>query len=146
MPQAILSPEISATGVTAMDELHQDLLNALVCLSSTPDTEYCERYAGLMRKMEHAFSTEEQWMEDINYPNLKNHREQHARVLSALHHVYSHVLDDNTVLGREVTERLLPQWLGFHISTMDAALAATLQSLDGETGHTPSERPVSIAG
>jgi len=30
-------------------------------------------------------------------------------------------------VGREVVTRLLPQWLTFHVSTMDAALAVAMQ-------------------
>jgi hemerythrin len=62
-------------------------------------------------------------MEETEFPGIKTHREQHARVLSALHHIHPQVTSGNAVLGRKVIEDLLPQWLAFHISTMDMAWA-----------------------
>lgn len=68
-------------------------------------------------------------MEEIDYPELRAHREQHARVLSALHHVAPHVMNGDLALGREAAE-LLPQWFLFHLASMDTALAFALD-LDG---------------
>jgi hemerythrin len=126
MLQAILPPEMS-TGVAAMDELHRDFFEALIGLSSTSAKEFEARYGAFVSKAEHVFSTEEQWMEEIDFPIIKSHREQHARVLSALHHVHSRVMNGDLMTGREVVEKLLPQWFVFHISTMDVALAAAMQ-------------------
>ncbi len=69
-------------------------------------------------------------MEEIDFPIIKSHREQHARVLSALHHVHSRVMNGDLVMGHEVVEKLLPQWFVFHISTIHAALAAAMQMAD----------------
>ncbi|MDF3036874.1 MAG: hypothetical protein K0S28_2148, partial [Paucimonas sp.] len=46
------------------------------------------------------------------------------------HHVHSRVLDGDLATGRETVETLLPQWFAFHISTMDMALAASMQMND----------------
>lgn len=124
-------PEISS-GVLAMDRLHHDLFSALDEVSCCKDQEFGARYADFVGKVERAFREEAQWMEDIDYSILAVHQEQHARVLSALHHVHSQVMDGDIGLGRRVVDELLPQWLVFHISTMDAVFAVAMQVVRNE--------------
>jgi hemerythrin len=126
MLQAILPSEMSL-GVAAIDELHRDFFDALIDLSSASDSEFGVRYSAFIKQAEHAFSTEEQWMEEIDFPVLKIHREQHARVLAALHNVHLRVMEGDLATGREVAEKLLPQWCVFHMSTMDAELASAMR-------------------
>lgn len=132
MPYATWSTE-DFTGVPALDRLHQDLFEALDKLSSSPDGEFGNGFNVLVEQAERTFQTEEQWMEDLDFPSLNIHREQHARVLLALHKVNSRVLSGELEAGREVVNELLPQWLAFHISTMDATLANAMQMM-----HTPN--------
>jgi len=67
---------------------------------------------------------------------LKQHQEQHARVLAALHNVHIHVSNGNLGLGHETTTSLLPQWLTFHMSTMDMALSVAMQIAQDEMTET----------
>lgn len=145
MPQAILPSEIS-TGAPAMDELHRDFLDALIGLSSTPDKEFEARYSAFVAKAERTFSTEEQWMEEIDFPIIKSHREQHARVLGALHHVHSRIMKGDLATGREVIEKLFPQWFIFHMSTMDVTLATALKMTDIGMTQPASVLPAPYAG
>jgi hemerythrin-like metal-binding protein len=115
------------TGLTAMDDLHHDFCEALGAASSTADREFQVAYQAFVGKAERAFATEEQWMEEIDLPSLKSHREQHAHVLGALHHVHSMVMSGDVSSGRNVLENLLPKWYGGHVSTMDMVLAMSLQ-------------------
>jgi hemerythrin len=121
-----IPPDISS-GVAAMDQLHFEFFEALGELSSTSDTDFAAGYRAFVRQAEHSFATEEDWMEMMDFPILKDHREQHARVLSALHHVYSRIMTGDIKKGREVVDKLLPQWFSFHILTMDKALASAMQ-------------------
>lgn len=124
-------PEISS-GILAMDRIHHDLFSALDELSLSDDQEFGGCYAEFVRKVEMAFREEEQWMDVIDFPGLVIHQEQHARVLGALHHVHAEVMRGNLALGRRVIEELLPQWLVFHISTMDSPLALAMQLAQSE--------------
>lgn len=124
-------PDISS-GVPTMDRLHHDLFSAIDDLACSEDHEFSAHYADFVSKIERAFREEEQWMEDIDYPILGIHQEQHARVLSALHHVHSQMMNGNLPLGRKLVEELLPQWLVFHISTMDTPFAVAMQLAQSE--------------
>lgn len=129
MLESIASTDMSS-GVADMDQLHFDFFEALGALASLGDQEFAVGFREFVRYAEHAFAKEETWMEAVNFAADKSHREQHARVLSALHHVYSRVLGGDLVIGRETIETLLPQWFAFHIATMDMTLAAAMQIHD----------------
>ena len=119
-------PSALKSGVPAIDTLHENFLAALGGLSSAPDTDFADRYQDFVKQAEAAFRVEEDWMEQLDLPVIKTHREQHARVLGALHHVYSRIQDGDLTVGREVVKRLLPRWFIMHMSTMDAALASAI--------------------
>lgn len=116
-----------ASGVPEMDKLHQDFFQALGELASKTDSAFSNEYGAFVAKVEQVFREEERWMEEIEYPSARIHREQHARALGALHNVHSRVMNGEIGLGREVVERLLPQWYSFHASTLDTTLALAMQ-------------------
>ncbi len=127
MPQEISKTEL-CTGIVAIDNLHREFLRALEHLSSTPDHAFEPKYRAFVQTAEKTFGIEEAWMEDLDCAIIHAHREQHARVLGALHNVHARLMDGDITLGREVAEKLLPQWFAFHVSTMDVALGALLES------------------
>jgi len=116
------------TGVTAIDELHQSFAETMRLAAEADDPEFAGQYGTFVKAAERTFSIEEYWMEEIDCPLLHSHREQHARVLGALHNVHGRVMGGDIALGREVVGKLLPQWFAFHVATMDVALAVMLAS------------------
>lgn len=125
-------PPDECPSVPALDRLHQDLHDTLHTLSGACDDEFGNGYCALVRQVELAFQKEEQWMEEMDYQLLKAHREQHARVLGALHNVNCRVMNGELEVGREVVTELLPQWFAFHIATMDATLARSMQTMPAQ--------------
>jgi hemerythrin len=119
-------------GVVALDELHRDFFMDLNNLCSGPDETFAPRYAVFVDTVERIFRQEEQCMEEVDSSSLQQHQEQHARVLGALHNVQSRVMDGDICLGRDVAKRLLPQWMAFHMATMDTLLATEIQLFHGE--------------
>ncbi|WP_088709752.1 bacteriohemerythrin [Noviherbaspirillum denitrificans] len=129
--QTIKWSEDMTLGVKDMDEAHKVFFEDLSALLTMPDDQFPTAFMGLIGKVEKDFREEEDLMEEIDYPGLLGHREQHSRVLGALHHVAPHVLNGDIALGREAAE-LLPQWFLFHLSTMDTALAFALDTQGAE--------------
>lgn len=117
----------SATGVVVMDVLHQQLDEALHATLAANDAMFIRRFRRLVALLEEAFATEEFWMEEVDYPAIKSHREQHARVLSGMHHVHCSLMEGDVGAARKVVAVLLPDWLKLHVATMDTALAMYLQ-------------------
>jgi hemerythrin len=139
-----IPPSGLPTGVGSPDELHREIFEALADLGSVADREFSACYSEMVAKVEHAFAKEEEWMAGCDFPMLKSHREQHARVLRALHRTHSQAMNGYFVPGRNVVERLLPSWLAFHICNMDMALAAAMQVCDPEAMYSPEIKPASV--
>jgi hemerythrin-like metal-binding protein len=117
-----------ATGVLVMDVLHRQVNDALEAALAADKDDFLPRFCTLAAVMEDTFATEESWMAEIDYPAIKSHREQHARVLSGMHHVHCSLLAGDVDTARKVVACLLPDWLTLHAATLDAALAMYLQA------------------
>jgi hemerythrin len=116
-----------ALGASYMDALHQDFVDSLSRLSTPIDQEFQLGYDTVLIKVERIFRAEEVWMEEIAFPELKHHRLQHASILGTLYQGQSRLRQGDTQFGRNIIEKLLPEWLLFHSSTMDTALAHELR-------------------
>lgn len=114
-----------ALGVPAIDAAHEALFDELARLEHLADPQFRTGFRELIAAVERDFREEENLMEEIGFPSLANHREQHARVLSGLHHAWAAVDEGDVEQGRHALT-LLPPWLLFHQATMDLALAAAL--------------------
>ncbi|MDB5821758.1 MAG: hypothetical protein JWR21_462 [Herminiimonas sp.] len=110
-----------------MDVLHARLFEAMMQAARSPNEELAARFLPLVRNAEQAFSTEEEWMERIAFADAKMHREHHALVLSGLHLTHSRIMAGDYSAGRDLIDRLLPQWLHFHSDTMDLSLARAVE-------------------
>lgn len=117
-----------SSGATYMDALHHDAVKVMAHLSTAMDKEFHEGYELLLRKVEQIFRAEERWMEEIDFPELQHHREQHSHILGTLYNGQSQIARGNTQFGRNIIEYLLPEWLFFHASTMDRTLAQELRA------------------
>lgn len=115
-----------ALGAPDIDHAHQAFIAQLAQLLSAPDAAFESGLYALIVAMESDFRQEEALMEDIDFPGIRMHREQHARVLSALHHVVPQVMQGDHAQARRVVE-LIPQWFLFHLTTMDAAMVVALE-------------------
>lgn len=140
MYQSLWSPEVSL-GIPSMDESHKALLDKLAQLKDVSDTDFPAQYASLVACVERDFREEETLMEEIDFPGIRSHREQHAKLLGGLHHAACAVMEGDVELGHHVIE-LLSDWFVFHISTMDTALSFALlcngQSSDLHSGVRPT--------
>lgn len=113
-------------GIPALDDTHKALFAELDRMKNLADAEFGSAYLRLVDRLERDFSEEERLMEELEFPGLQSHREQHIRVLAGLHHTQARVMGGDIALGRHTVD-LLEQWLSFHIATMDQALAVAMQ-------------------
>lgn len=124
MDKLVWSPQMEL-GVPAMDSSHKAFVDELAQIAATPDDQFGALFFLLIARLERDFDEEAELMEEIDFPALNSHREQHARVLSGLHHVVPHVMNGEIAIGRQAVE-FLQEWFLFHLSTMDLALAVAL--------------------
>lgn len=132
----IWSEELSV-GLPEMDSSHLSMARSLEHLGQMDDDMFPLAFERLVAEVERDFADEETMMESIDFPALHSHREQHARVLSGLHHALPRIQSGDIALGREVIE-LLPQWFSFHIATMDTALAEAALACGWQGGEAAS--------
>jgi hemerythrin-like metal-binding protein len=114
-------PEMTV-GNAAIDAAHEALFDQMQFLLGAQDTDIVIGLLTLAERLERDFREEETLMEGIEFAGLRPHREEHARVLSALHHVDT----GDPMAAREVLQ-LMVQWFPLHVMTMDAALVAALR-------------------
>lgn len=112
-------------GVPSMDAAHDELRAALARLAALPDPDFGPGFPDLVTGIERDFRHEEDLMDAIGYAQLRNHREEHARVLAALHQTELHVAAGDVGTGRKAVE-LLAQWLTVHEAGADSALGAAV--------------------
>jgi hemerythrin-like metal-binding protein len=108
-------------GNAAIDAAHEALFDEMQCLLGGADGELDAGLLCLSDKLERDFREEETLMEALEFSGIRNHRAEHARVLSALHHV----APGDVAAAREVLQ-LMSLWFPVHVTTMDAELAAAL--------------------
>lgn len=117
--------ETMKTGLPALDDAHRAFVEQLLRTAEAGDDAFPERLNVLIALVEQDFCAEERLMEEIAFPVLNSHREQHARVLGGLHHAQARVMAGDIGCGRDALA-LLMQWFPMHLATMDVALAAAL--------------------
>jgi len=125
--EKLLWTEQLSLNVPLIDASHKKFLEQITQVANMPDTGLESALSVLIRDMESDFQNEEALMEKINFPDIKLHREQHARVLSSFHQVMPDVLKGEFASAHHVLE-LLPSWLVLHITTMDKALVLFMQN------------------
>jgi hemerythrin-like metal-binding protein len=123
-PRLLTSP---AAAAAMMTEAHARMRAAATALSGADDAVFPARLQAFVAEVENDFHAEEAVMEAIDYAGLPAHREEHARLLSALHHIDAMVDGGNLTAGREALA-LLPHWCCMHELGMDQALLHALGS------------------
>ena len=119
-------------GIVQMDNAHNALIQELAASLQAPDAEIEERLRRIISLLETDFREEEMSMEQIGFTGLQEHREHHAKLLSALHHVVPYTMSGDHVLTRQVF-KMLPQWFLGHLVKMDAPLVHALQAVVAKT-------------
>ncbi|MDD3353170.1 hemerythrin domain-containing protein [Zoogloea sp.] len=120
-------------GLGPMDQTHQDFVDAYNALLGASGQALLDAMdAFIAHSVEH-FDQENLWMEKIGFPGC--HKAEHDRVLAVCRDVRKRLERGDTALVRQLIQEI-PVWFGNHVSSMDAALAAYIQSIgfDTETG------------
>lgn len=112
-------------GQKTLDAAHRGLFVALARLAALPEDEFARGFDDTVAAVERDFRGEEALMERLDDENLAAHREQHARVLSGLHHATAALAEGDSRAAHQAVF-LLGDWLPLHITTMDRALAASV--------------------
>lgn len=118
-------------GMAETEQLHPAFFAQLNELSALPDGVFALHFDRFVSNFESDLRAEEQWMEDIEFASLKEHRALHAEALTVLHQAQARSMVGDVRLARRVIE-LLPEWFVEHVVTMDVPLANALRVIKSQ--------------
>lgn len=121
------SAERVGLGVPVMDGYHQEFLSILSALSTMPDGVFVALLKELVRHTHEHFAQEEKLMRETGYGALREHMEEHRRVLADLESMLQRAESGRMRLPREFIKNHMPEWFQLHLVTMDSALAQHLK-------------------
>jgi hemerythrin-like metal-binding protein len=130
-----------ALGLGPMDQTHQEFVEAYNRLLGVSGEDLLVAMdAFIAHSVEH-FEQENRWMEKVGFPGC--HKAEHDRVLAVCLDVRKRMERGDSALGRQLIQEL-PIWFDNHVASMDAALAAYLDSIGfdtttGEVRNPPNE-------
>lgn len=110
------------TGISIIDTQHKALFAAVNKLADsfkagTSGNQVKESLAFLVKYTAEHFSTEEKYMQDMNYPKLTSHMAEHAQLIRK-----AQELQANLAEGKPITMNVtifLADWLKHHINEVD---------------------------
>ena len=115
-------------GVDEMDGNHRTFAKLVNQLGKAGKEEFMVLFSELLTHTREHFSQEDQWMEASGFPALREHRDEHLRILGELDRFAQRVATGSIFMGRSYVTQQLPQWFDLHIKTMDSALASHLKA------------------
>jgi hemerythrin-like metal-binding protein len=105
-------------GLPQIDRSHRILVERIEAATRQPDGDFAAAYEDLIDALDAEFHAEDCLMDEIDFTAAHSHREQHARVMAALHQIST----AEPGARRQALALLLP-WFQLHLATMDVALA-----------------------
>ncbi len=115
-------------GMEEMDENHRTFTMLVNRLGRAGKEEFMALFSELLIHTKEHFSQEDQWMEASGFPAIREHRDEHLRILGELDRFAQRVATGSVFMGRSYVTQQLPQWFDLHFRTMDSALAFHLKS------------------
>jgi hemerythrin-like metal-binding protein len=117
---------------SSLDAIHGLLFEILGKTLQLPKDQFPAAYGEVVKGIEMDFRREDQLMEDFRCPDAREHREQHARVLTGLHHAGSMLAQGDDMPAHRALAALA-DWLPLHIATQDRDLDRTLRVRKAKT-------------
>ena len=115
-------------GVTSMDETHQEFIALINDMADCDKPNFIILFKRLVEHTEAHFTAENRLMKETNFPAIREHMDEHLRVLGELNRLAERVTTGLIMLGRAYVKAQLPGWFDLHAQTMDSALAARIRS------------------
>ena len=115
-------------GYDLIDRDHEEFVAQLNQLDSASNSDFSALFQQLQEHTEHHFDSENSLMVQFSYPGEIEHKSEHHRVLGEFKQFKTRVDKGMIAFGRSFIRERLPQWLTLHVTTMDSALVAHMNS------------------
>ena len=111
-----------------MDSYHKDFVNIYNSLENDSSEAYKNVMLKILEQTRLHFCNEEELMQKYNYPRLKEHSDEHKKVLYEMEYFINGA---NTKIGRNILKSYflegLPNWFDTHLLSMDSDLSSFLK-------------------
>ena len=115
-------------GISTMDDTHREFVDLVNRLGVATKAEFIQLFAELFTHTQTHFEQENRLMEVSGFPAIREHTDEHQRILGELNRFSEKVSTGSIMMGKAYVTQQLPQWFDLHAKTMDSALAAHLKS------------------
>ena len=115
-------------GYELIDRVHDEFIALLNQLDSASNADFPVLFKQLHEHTEQHFDRENQLMMQFAYPGEIEHKGEHQRVLGEFRQFRTRVNKGMITFGRSFVRERLPQWFGLHVTTMDSALVAHINT------------------
>ena len=109
-------------GYGPIDHIHAEFVVLVDVLLAAPDAGVAAALAAVHVHSREHFASEEQWMQETDFPARACHADEHAAVLQSMEGVARRVADGDCEAGRHLA-RALADWFPGHTEYLDSALA-----------------------
>lgn len=111
-----------------MDSYHKDFVEIYNSLENDSSEAYKNVMLKILEQTRLHFCHEEELMQKYNYPRLKEHSDEHKKVLYEMEYFINGA---NTIIGRQILKSYflegLPNWFDTHLLSMDSDLSSFLK-------------------
>ena len=114
-------------GVPQMDATHGEFIDLLNRLYDTDKVEFIALFPLLLAHTRTHFDSENALMNNYGFPAIREHMEEHQRVLGELDRFAEKARNGSILMARAYVREQLPQWFSLHAVSMDSALAAHIK-------------------
>jgi hemerythrin len=129
----MLNPQAHALGIAEIDDAHDAFLRELAILQRAGDEDFPHLFDEFYRHLRAHFDAESRLMREYGFPTSGDHEAEHARVLDDVALIGRGVARRKLGLARAYTAVALGRWFHNHLTGMDRALAAFLETAKATT-------------
>ena len=119
---------LHVVGYDLIDRDHEEFVALLNQLDSASNSDFPALFQQLQEHTEKHFDRENSLMLQFAYPGEIEHKSEHQRVLGEFKQFRTRVDKGMIAFGRSFIRERLPQWFELHVTTMDSALVAHMNS------------------
>lgn len=109
-------------GYGPIDHIHEEFVVLVDALLAAPDEQVAAALAAVYVHSREHFASEDQWMQETDFPARDCHADEHAAVLQSMEGVTRRVAGGDFEAGRHLA-RALADWFPGHADYQDSALA-----------------------
>lgn len=113
-------------GIPQMDDTHREFVELLNQLGDANKEDFKQLFHKLVSHTKAHFTLENMLMQETSFPAIREHMDEHQRVLGELDRMEKKVSQGNNMFPKAYLQQL-PDWFHLHANTMDSALAAHLK-------------------